>query len=141
MFALRLYDRDAAQAEVLLEEHEYASEEQAREITRACMRDGYSRVTLTKPDGYHRFLTDDEQTRLYMVPWPHRLEVARQIDAEHQEAAAQARQAELDAKHADWMAWVAWTHRKAEEEARKHRAGQPCDARYCDECARLVNLA
>lgn len=138
MFTVRLYDQHPSQGEVLLEEHEYMSEEEAREITRTLMRDGYSRVTLTKAGRYG--LTDDEQTRLYMVPWPHRLAVAEQIGAERAEREAKARQAELDAKHADWMAWVRWTEQKAAEEARKHLAGLACDSRYCHECARLVNL-
>ncbi len=139
MFMVRLYDETPGRGEVLLEEHEYAQEDEAREITRTLMRDGYARVTLTKPGGYHRNLTEDEQTRLYMVPWPQRLAVAEQIGAERAEAKAKAEQAEADRKMADWMTWVRWTEAKAAEEARNHRAGLACDSRYCGECAAEIN--
>ena len=76
-------------------------------------------------------LSTDEQARLDAVPWPHKLVVAEQIGTERAERAAAARDAECRRRYEEQIAWVQWTHRKAEEETRKHRLGQPCDARYC----------
>ena len=76
-------------------------------------------------------LTTDEQARLDAVPWPYKFDVARQVDTERAERESAARAAEDRRRYEEQVAWVQWTHRKAEEETRKHRLGLPCVARYC----------
>jgi hypothetical protein len=86
-------------------------------------------------------LTEQEQARLDAVPWPQKLYVAEQLGAERIERERQARIAEDTRRYEETLAYAAHTRRRAQEEARKHRAGLPCNAWCCDECARLVNLA
>jgi hypothetical protein len=76
-------------------------------------------------------LTDEEQARLNAAPWPYRLEVARQLDAERQERDWQARQILLNARNEETLAYAAHTRRRADEETRKHFSGQPCDTMFC----------
>ena len=76
-------------------------------------------------------LTDEEQARLNSAPWPYRLEVARQLDAERAERELQARAAEDRRRYEETLAYAAHTRRRADEETRKHAAGQACDTMFC----------
>jgi hypothetical protein len=83
-------------------------------------------------------LTEQEWARLHAVPWPQRMYVAEQMGAERQEREAAARQAGLNAEHEAQLAYVAHTRRRADEETRKHFAGQRCEPMFCRATAHLL---
>jgi hypothetical protein len=76
-------------------------------------------------------LTDSEQARLDAVPWPQKLYVADQLDTERVERERQARAAEDRRRYEETLAYAAHTRRRADEETRKHAAGQACDTMFC----------
>jgi hypothetical protein len=76
-------------------------------------------------------VTAEEQAAIDAVPWPYRLGVARRFDAAREERASQARAAEDVRRHEETLAYAAHTRRRADEETRKHAAGQPCERMFC----------
>ena len=76
-------------------------------------------------------LTDEEQARLDAVPWPHKMYVADQLGEERRERESAATAAESTRRYEESLAYAAHTRRCADEETRKHFAGQACDAMFC----------
>ena len=76
-------------------------------------------------------LTDEEQARLDVVPWPQKLYVAEQLGTERAERVRQVRIAEDTRRHEEVLAYAAHTRRRADEETRNHRAGLPCNTMFC----------
>ena len=72
-----------------------------------------------------------EQARLDAVPWPRKLYVADQLDAERAERERQARDAENTRQYEETLAYAAHTRRRADEETRKHATGQACNPMFC----------
>ncbi len=83
-------------------------------------------------------LTDQEQARLDAVPWPRKLMVAEQLDAERAEREAAARHAEDVRRYEETLAYAAHTRRRADEETRKHLTGQRCEPMFCRATAHLL---
>ena len=76
-------------------------------------------------------ITAEERARLDAAPWPYRLEVARQLDAERAEREAAKRAAEDKRRYEETLAYAAHTSKRADEETFKHRTGQPCEPMFC----------
>ena len=83
------------------------------------------------------YFTAEERARLDAVPWPARLRVADQIGAEREERASAARAVEDARRYEASLEYAAYTRKRADEETRKHFAGQSCDAMFCRATAHL----